>query len=48
MSGFYPIRPRAGTAARSRKEQISDRVTAATIADGAAALAFAGPQIVLD
>jgi len=34
--------------APARRPQIRDRVTAAIIADGAAALAFAGPQIVLD
>jgi hypothetical protein len=46
--GATQLGPGPETGARSRKEQIRDRVTAAIIADGAAALAFAGPQIVLD
>ena len=40
MPAYHPTRPRQETAVRFRKEQISDTVTAAINADGAAALGF--------
>src|SRR5215831_11571928 len=43
-TGFHPTRPRQ-TAARCRKEQISDRVTAAINADGLPPWDLAGPQM---
>ena len=45
MTAIHPTRPRQEAAARSRKEQISDRVTAAINADGLRPCDLAGPQM---
>src|SRR6516225_9590990 len=45
MTAYHPTRPRQEPVARSRKEQISDRVTAAINADGLRPWDLAGPQM---